>query len=110
MSVLTTLTDAGIQASIEPAGGLKLSGLSKLTAEHKNQIIEYARSRKPAILAALSQGDAPGQCESCPAAGYWDYAQYAGQGLFCFHRAYFLGKPGKPKPCTEMRAICPRKA
>ena len=108
MSPLTTLIDAGIQASIQPNGGLKLSGLSKLTTQRKNQIIKYARTHKLAILAAISQSAIPAQCESCPAAGYWDFSQYSGQGLMCFHYAYFLGKPGKPEPCSEMRINCPR--
>ena len=46
------------------------------------QIIDYARIHKSAILAELTQNNAPGKCESCPAAGYWDLARYAGQD-FC---------------------------
>ena len=108
MSAFSVLTDAGIQASIEPAGGLKLKGLSRLTIEQRNQIINFARSHKPVIIAALNQSGAPCECESCPAAGYWDHSLYAGQGLLCFHHAYYLGKSGKPNPCTEIRKKCPR--
>ena len=108
MSAVSVLTDAGIQASIEPAGGLKLKGLSRLTIEQRNQIINFARSHKPAIIDALSQNGIPGQCESCPAAGYWDFAHYAGHGLLCFHSAYYLGKSGRPEPCAGMRTKCPR--
>ena len=109
MSALLVVQEAGVQASIANTGGLKLKGLSRLTTEQKSQIIEYARTHKPAIIAELSQTGTHSQCESCPAAGYWDHAQYAGRGLLCFHTAYFLGRPGKPKPCSEMRANCPRK-
>lgn len=50
---------------------------------------------------------APGECESCPAAGFWDFQQYAGQ-LLCFYRAYYLGRSGRPKPCSQIRSDCPR--
>ena len=109
MSALVALQEAGIQASIDKTGGLRLKGLSKLDREHKIRIIEFARNHKQPIIAALSQTGAPGECESCPAAGYWDYSTYAGQGLICFHRAYYLGKSGRPNPCHEVRAACPRK-
>ena len=49
----------------------------------------------------------PGDCENCPAAGFWDWGPYAGKGLICGHRAYFLGKSGKPSPCSEVRGDCP---
>jgi hypothetical protein len=85
-------------------------------------LVEAIRKNKQAILSALSQrGGAKeilhknteskaGDCDQCPAAGYWDNAQYAGQGLLCFHYAYYLGKSGKPKPCAETWINCPRKA
>lgn len=107
MSVLSVIQNAGVQASIDNTGGLKLKGLSRLTIEQKSQIIEYARTHKPAIIAALSQSSPPGDCESCPAAGYWDHIYYAGK-LLCFEHAFFRGKPGKPRPCGEMRQNCPR--
>lgn len=109
MIALTFIKDAGLQASIDDSGGLKLKGLSRLAPERKNQIIEFARTHKQAILAALSHPGGPSRCESCPAAGYWDYAQYSGHGLLCFYSAFFQGRSGKPKPCSEMRANCPRK-
>jgi len=72
------------------------------------------RQRNHATLSLLpvAEGatDATGNCEFCPAAGYWDNSQYAGQGPLCFHYAYYLGRSGKPKPCAEMRTMCPRKA
>ena len=70
MNALAIITDAGIQASIESSGGLKLKGLSKLNIEQKKQIIDYARKHKFSILAELNQRGAPGDCDNCPAAGY----------------------------------------
>jgi hypothetical protein len=107
MNALAIITDAGVQASVEPAGGLKLKGLSKLTVEQKNQIIDYARKHKPAILAALTNSSAPGECELCPAAGYWDYMR---PGKWCFHTAYFLGKSGQPVHCDSAKQKCPLKS
>ena len=105
MSALITITDAGVQVSIESPDGLKLKGLSKLTVEQKNQIINHAQKYKYEILAALKTG-APGDCHNCPAAGYWDHL---GPGRWCFHRAYFLGKSGTPTPCAVAKTNCPLK-
>ena len=109
MGVLTPLVDAGLQAAVSENGKLKIYGdthaMGKARAE---KLYIYIQQNKQPIIAALSQTGAPGQCESCPAAGYWDYAQYAGQGMLCFHYAYYIGKTGKPKPCAEMRTACPR--
>ena len=106
MSALAIITKAGVKASIEPAGGLRLKGLSRLTIEQKMQIIDYAQNNKPAIIAELTQNGAPGDCESCPAAGYWNYK---GPGKWCFHHAYFLGKAGHPKSCDTAMHDCPLK-
>jgi len=40
--------------------------------------------------------DATENCESSPAAGYWDNGQYSGKGLLCFHYPYYLGRSGTP--------------
>ena len=106
MSALNIIVDAGVQASIETAGGLKLKGLSKLTIQQKNQIINFARKHKHEILETLTKHSAPGDCNSCPAAGFWDNI---GPGKFCFHTAYFLGKPGKPVHCNSAQHDCPAK-
>jgi len=106
MSALNIIADAGVQASIEPTGGLKLKGLSKLTIVQKNQIINYARKHKRAILAALKKSSPTGECDSCPAAGFWDYF---GPGKWCFYTAYFLGRSGKPTPCKTAQRDCPLK-
>lgn len=108
MSALTPIKTAGLDALVAPNGGLRLRGLASLTTEQKSQVVEYARTHKAEILTALMQSGHPGECESCPAAGYWDHSHYAGQGLLCFYSAYYLGKPGKPKPCKRTRSMCPR--
>lgn len=109
MSVLTQLQDMGVNVVLSDAGKLRIQGrASQLDQSQIELAIESARAHKPAIVAALSQIGSPGNCESCPAAGYWDHASYAGQGLLCFHSAYYLGKSGKPTPCTEIRKKCPR--
>ena len=48
----------------------------------------------------------PGNCDSCPAAGYWDRI---GPGKWCFHTAYFLGRAGRPTPCKPAQHDCPLK-
>jgi hypothetical protein len=84
-------------------------------------LAETIRTHKQAILSILTQvreseftpsyarpGEnrniLPGNCDSCPAAGYWDWK---GPGLWCFHRAYFLGKAGHPKACDTAKYDCP---
>lgn len=104
MSALTIITDAGVQASIEPAGGLKLKGLSKLTIEQKKQIIDYASKHKPAILSALTNKHTPADCNNCAASGYWDWK---GPGMWCFHYAVFLGEHGQPERCDAAKHNCP---
>ena len=109
MSVLTPLQKMGIKVSLTESGNLRIQGnSSQIDQSQVNSAIEYARTHKPEILAALTQSGEPGQCESCPAAGYWDHAGYAHQGLLCFHSAYYLGKAGRPVPCSEIRNQCPR--
>ena len=108
MSVLTPLQDLGVTVILTETGKLKLQGNNKADQAVVSTAVEYARTNKPAIIAALSQSGEPGQCESCPAAGYWDQSFYAGQGLLCFHTAYYLHKPGRPIPCAGARNNCPR--
>ena len=109
MSVLTPLQDMRVSVFLSDTGNLKIQGrASQLDRSQIDSAIQYARIHKPAIIAALSQNGSSGQCESCPAAGYWDQSSYAGYGLLCFHNAYYLGKSGKPNPCGEIRKRCPR--
>lgn len=106
MSVLAPLLAMDISVTLSATGKLQLRG-SNLDPSQKAAATEYAKAHKPDIIEALSQSGSPGQCESCPAAGYWDCSTYAGQGLVCFHRAYCIGKPGKPDPCDVTRTKCP---
>jgi hypothetical protein len=46
----------------------------------------------------------PGDCEKCPACGYWDWH---GPGLWCFYHAYFLGKSGHPIRSKTAKENCP---
>jgi hypothetical protein len=108
MGILTPLVEAGLQATVADDGTLKIYGDTKaMRADQATMLYAYIKQNKPAIIDALRQAGERGQCESCPAAGYWDYSKYAGQPQ-CFHYAYYLGKPGKPKPCAEVRKDCPR--
>ena len=74
--------------------------------------IERIRQHKPRLMDLLmatqhSNGRAdivPGDCEACPAGGYWDWK---GPGLWCFHYAYYLGKSGRPTLCAIQRNNCP---
>ena len=102
---MTPLKVFGVEVVLTPGGGLKLRG----SGQSGPRAVEYVRAHRAEILAALSQSGRPGECESCPAAGHWDYSTYASLGLLCFHQAFYLGKPGKPKPCQHARADCPRK-
>lgn len=107
MSVLSPLKRQGVHVFLTPEGGLKVRGSGP--EEIKKQAIDYVRQNKKQILAKLRGGFLPGDCDNCPASGFWDHYSYAGQGRLCFHFAYFLGKSGKPAPCLEMRAVCPLK-
>ena len=106
MRPLNIIVEAGVQASIETAGGLKLKGLSKLTFEQKNQIINFAQKHKHELIKALTKNSTAGDCDSCPAAGFWEWH---GTGRWCFHTAYFLGEPEKPISCISAKHDCPLK-
>jgi hypothetical protein len=109
MSALTKLNDLGLNAIALPDGNLKIKGLSRLKSDDRHRIVAFCRQNKTAIITALTQYGLPGECESCLAAGYWDYGPYASMGLICCYTAYFTGKPGKPIPCNKIRTNCPRK-
>ena len=49
----------------------------------------------------------PPECSTCPAAVEWKWRTYANLGKICFHNAAFLGKPGKPVPCSVAEKTCP---
>lgn len=109
MSALSPLEDMGVAIVLTEAGKLRLRGkISQLDKAQFDAAVQYAKNHKSAILEALAQSGEPGQCESCPAAGYWDHSLYAGQGLLCFHYAYYSRKTGRPIPCSVARKNCPR--
>ena len=56
------------------------------------------------FVRASNKCDKLPDCDSCPAAGFWDYI---GPGRWCFHTAYFLGKAGKPVHCDNAKHHCP---
>jgi hypothetical protein len=67
MNTIAFLEDAGVKAEVI-GNSIKLSGLSKLTPEKKNQVIEHARAHKPNILMAMSQGESSDQLPPLPTA------------------------------------------
>jgi hypothetical protein len=83
----------------EPPDPERLARLIEELRRQKDLVVEYLRGR-------------PGNCESCPAAGFWD--GYVAWGFYparyCFYAAYFLGKTEKPCKCNEARRECPKKA
>ena len=68
-------------------------------------LIEAIKNQKSVLLRILCKTEiAPGRCENCPAGGFWDHK---GTGRWCFHTAYFLGKPGQPTKCEDAQSQCP---
>jgi hypothetical protein len=54
----------------------------------------------------LSTDPKPGECEKCPACGYWDKPM-SGPGKYCFYEAYFLGKSVKAQLADKRQEECP---
>jgi len=81
-----------------PPDPQRLAPLVEELRRRRGDVIEYLRSM-------------PGNCESCPAAGYWDsYGQWGmPPGRFCFHSAYIEGKSVRPVPVDKARSNCPKK-
>ena len=48
----------------------------------------------------------PGECDLCPACGYWDKPM-SGPGKYCFYEAYFLAKPAKAQLAKTRQEDCP---
>lgn len=63
-------------------------------------------SDKLDVFSVTMKGPVPGDCKTCRAAAEWEHM---GPGLWCFHRALFLGKSGKPTSCDEAKLNCPLK-
>lgn len=94
-----TLTVVGGKIECEAPTGTITPELVDLIKQHKPAIIKLLSTEAPTF--------SPGDCSRCPAAGFWDYANYAGQGPWCFHYAYFEGKSGRPTLCAIQRTNCP---
>ena len=66
MNAILVLSESGIQASFEPPDGVRLKGLSKLQGEKKEEIIEFAKNHKFAIIGALADLPNPDLPATCP--------------------------------------------
>ena len=83
---------------------------SSFLTENSQNSYAYARASDKVDKTTLPDLDddvpaiTPGDCDNCPAAGYWDHL---GPGRWCFHRAYFLGKSGAPSLCSATMHTCP---
>ncbi len=90
--------------------GIMTPELAKTIREHRQEILDIlTQARESESIPSYAKprdnlNILPGDCDSCPAAGFWDYI---GPGRFCFHTAYFLGKSGKPIPCNSAQHNCP---
>lgn len=110
MAATTPISDAGLQPRVADNGQLEIYGDTMAMSKGQcAELYDYIKTNKQLIIKALAQSGRPGECESCPAAATWDYGQYVGQGLICFYRAYYRGRPGKKMACSEVRSDCPRK-
>ena len=92
--------------------GIMTPGLAETIREHRQEILgiltqDRESDSTPSCVKPCDNRDIlPGNCDSCPAAGYWDDI---GPGKWCFHTAYFLGKSGKPIHCNSAQHDCPLK-
>jgi len=99
----------GDQIKFKAPSGIMTPELAETIRTHRQEILgilnqdcegestpSYARPRD-------NRNVLPGNCDSCPAAGYWDYM---GPGKWCFHTAYFLGKASRPTPCKTAQHDC----
>jgi hypothetical protein len=100
----------GDQIKYKAPFGIMTPDLAETIREHKSAIIGIlTQDRKNESAPSNAQsGDnrniLPGNCEYCPAAGYWDWK---GPGKWCFHYAIFLGKTGQPVHCDAAKHNCP---
>jgi hypothetical protein len=97
----------GDRIKYKAPSGIMTSELIEAIKKHKQAILSILTPNRE-TMDALGQSDnlKPGDCDHCPAAGYWDWK---GPGLWCFHRAFFLGKSGHPKACDTAKHDCPLK-
>lgn len=101
--ILSITREKGIELK---AQGDQLAYKAPIGALSK-ELIEQLRDHKAELLNLLTREKSelsPGECETCPAGGFWDWK---GAGLWCFHSAYFEGKAKKPSQCVEAKRSCP---
>jgi len=101
--ILTAVTQKGITLEAHanqivykaPVGSMTQQLKSAIKA-HKQDLLNLLKTNGENLI--------QGNCEGCPAAGYWDYM---GPGKWCFHTTYYLGKSGRPVPCDSAKRDCP---
>ena len=104
------LTADGDQISYKAPTGVMTPDIAEIIRKHKPGILGILNPdlKCESISSYARPGDSrnilPGNCNSCPAAGYWDFM---GPGKWCFHHAYFLGKTGHPESCDTAKHGCP---
>ena len=100
----------GDRIKYKAPSGIMTPELAETIRTHRQEILDLLiQDRKSEFTPSCAgsrdnQNILPGNCDSCPAAGFWDYI---GPGKFCFHTAYFLGKSGKPIHCNSAQQNCP---
>ena len=100
----------GDRINYKAPSGIMTPDLAETIRTHKQTILGILnQSREIEATPSYAQpcdnrNILPGECESCPAAGYWDWK---GPGKWCFHRAYFLGRAGHPESCDSAKRNCP---
>jgi hypothetical protein len=118
MNTISFLSKMGLSVTLSSVGKIKLSGLRGINEKLARKAIKYAKDHKAKILSELTKSKITrsainstrtleilsGDCEKCPAGGYWDWK---GPGLWCFYTAYFLGKSATPISCYSTRINCP---
>lgn len=106
------LTPAGDRINYKAPTGTMTPDLVGMIKAHKRGIIcilnpdRKIKSALAHLHADGSQNFFWGDCDSCPAGGFWELK---GPKMWCFHSAYFLGKAAKPIKCEIARANCPLK-
>ena len=104
------LTPDGNLIEYKAPKGIMTSDLVEMIRIHKRDLLDILnadrqiRSISPYLSAEEDQYFSPADCDSCPAGGFWEFK---GSGMWCFHSAYFLGRPSQPVRCKTARQDCP---
>ena len=102
MNAAAALESLGLTLSLAPDGKLALDGLTRLSAEQRDNAVSLAKAHKPAILGELLRRAGvnpwgahwrsvcpgyPGQCAACPDGNMFHYdgdgKPYALNSQFC---------------------------